>query len=685
MTAKSSHSDLPAAERAAELREVLERANRAYYLSDTPVMSDAEYDRLFRELAELEQMSPALRRSDSPTQRVGPSLDAQTKPADAQPLSPATHRVPMQSLANALTEDEFREFVARVRRGLSVEENETIAYTAEYKFDGLAVELVYEHGILTTASTRGDGTVGENVTANIRTFPSIPRQLRGITSPLLEVRGEVYMTEAALERLNAAREREGDAPFANPRNAAVGSLRQLDSTVTASRELAFVAYSLLTPDLPWWKTHSDELQQLAAMGLPTQDDTLTTSSTEELLAYFRSIGERRDSLPFDIDGVVIKVDSLELQDRLGSRSRTPRWAVALKFPPREEYTKLLDISVQVGRTGVLTPVAELQPVQVGGVTVRRATLHNQDEIDRKDIRIGDTVIVRRQGDVIPAVVSVVEAQRDGSERRFTMPSDCPACGEPVVRERGEDVAVRCVNPRCPAKLLNRLRHFVSRGAFDIDQLGEKVLDQLVVAGRVQTPADLFTLRADELSKFDRLGERSASQLEAAILSRMAISLPRFLYALGIRHVGEKLARVLARHFLSLSAIRNAEVSALEAVPDVGPAVARSVAEFFQDDEEIRWIDQALAHGVTVSEEQPAAPQLGGAFAGERVVLTGSLSSMSREDAAQLIEAAGGEVLSSVSKKTTLVVAGDKAGSKLEKAVALGIPILSEEDFRRRLG
>lgn len=687
-------SQQAAAGRAQELRTLLERANRAYYLSEQPILSDAEYDRLFLELTSLERQFPDLQHPDSPTQRVGPKLQPALSEAreSAEPLSPLRHRVAMQSLANALHEAEFLEFVERTRKALELSPDSPLQLTAEYKFDGLAVELVYEGGKLVAASTRGDGVVGENVTANVQMIRSVPSELRSPNGdrpvrppPLLEVRGEVYMTESAFNSLNSRRAAEDAPPFANPRNAAVGSLRQIDPTITASRNLEFVAYAALTPDAPPWTSHREELAYLSSLGLPTQSDTVHTTDPNVVIEYFRSVGARRESLPFDIDGIVVKVDSCDLQATLGSRARTPRWAVALKFPPREEHTVLRAITVQVGRTGVLTPVAELDPVRVGGVVVRRATLHNQDEIDRKDIRIGDTVVVRRQGDVIPAVVAVVPSKRDGTEQRFQMPEMCPACGEAVVRERGEDVALRCVNARCPAKLLNRLRHFVSRNGFDIDQLGEKLLEQLVASGRLKTPADIFTLTGDELATLERLGEKSAANLVAAIDSRKQVPLARCVYALGIRHVGEKLARVLARHCQTLEQLRASDAARLEAIPDVGPAVAQSVAEFFQDPDEQAWIDELLAHGVAVLPEAPPAEGTkAGAFAGERVVLTGSLSSLSREEAGARIEAAGGEVVGSVSKRTTLVVAGEKAGSKLDKAQSLGIPIVTEEEFLQRL-
>ncbi len=668
-----------AARRVAELTELIRAANAAYYQSDAPVMSDAEYDRLFRELELLEGEHPELAAPDSPTVRVGGEPVLAT-------FAPVKHREPMLSLANALDEEEFREFHARLLKALEDPATAPV-YAAEYKYDGLAVELVYERGALKVASTRGDGVTGENITENIKTVKSIPQHLSGSVPARLEVRGEVVMRAKEFQALNEQRIAAGEAPFANPRNAAAGSARQLDASVTASRPLDFFAYSLHSPEpLRFGKTQVDSLASMMGvlheLGFQICEELLVTDDIDRIFERYRSLAERRDSLPFEIDGLVVKADSLAIQAQLGMRARTPRWAVALKFAPREEYTKLLDISVQVGRTGVLTPVAELEPVRVGGVVVKRATLHNQEEIDRKDVRIGDTVVVRRQGDVIPAVVAVVTEKRDGTERKFTLPTECPECGSPVAKVKEGDTAVRCSNPSCPAQLLNRLRHFVARRAFDIDSLGEKLLEQLLDKELVRSPADLFSLTAENLLSLERMGEKSVGNILAAIEGSKKISLGRFLHALGIRHVGEQTAQALAAAAGSIERLRSMSQESLQEIPDVGGTVAASIYEFFRDPIEGAVLDRLLAAGVHPEKSEIQAT--GEAFRDQIVVLTGTLTELSRDEAAEKIRRQGGVVSGSVSAKTTLVVAGEKAGSKLKKAEELGIPVIDESEFMRRL-
>lgn len=686
-----------AALRAEELRAKILRANEEYYLEDNPSLSDAEYDRLFRELQQIEESFPDLKTPASPTQRVGarksgrgpgaaiyPSTER--GPHLEVPFTPLRHREPMLSLENALDEEEIREFDRRTVKLLDATPG-AIRYTAEYKLDGLAVELVYAKGTLLSAATRGDGVVGENVTPNARTIRSIPRRLGTAAGlpDLIEVRGEVILDHESFERLNAERSAAGEPRFANPRNAAAGSLRQLDPGVTARRPLTFFAYSIGGSDTLPVRSHTDELQLLSRLGFTVQEDVLVSSSLEEIIADYRRLEAERDRLPFEIDGVVVKVDDLAHHARLGARSRTPRWAVAFKFPPREEHTRLLDISVQVGRTGALTPVAELEPVRIGGVVVRRATLHNQDEIDRKDIRIGDTVIVRRQGDVIPAVVGVVHAKRTGEEKAYRIPDTCPVCGGAVRRENENDARLRCTNLRCPAKVVNRLKHFVSRGAFDIESLGEKLLDRLVEMGRLTNAADIFTLTQSELEEMERMGERSAANVIAAIDARREVPLSRFLFALGIRHVGERTAKSLAKHARTLKRLKEMTAEELEEIEDIGPKVAQAIAEFFADDGERELLRQLEANGVRPLEEEGPADAVEGPFSGQVAVITGTLPSLTREEAESLIEELGGTVSGSVSRKTTFVVAGDKAGSKLKKAAELGITVIDEAELLKRAG
>ncbi|MBL8374315.1 NAD-dependent DNA ligase LigA [Accumulibacter sp.] len=656
------------AKRARALRAEIEKHNHQYYVLDAPLVSDAEYDTLFRELQELEAEHPELVSSDSPTQRVG-----------APPLAEfasVVHSTPMLSLNNAFADEEVLVFDRRVREGLATEGE--VDYAAEPKFDGLAVSLSYEQGILLRGATRGDGTTGEDLTANLRTLHSIPLHLQGSGWPdRFEVRGEVLFWRSDFERLNTQQRERGEKEFVNARNAAAGSLRQLDSRITARRPLRFFAYGVGTVTgaaLP--ATHSGLLDKLAEWGFPVAPERRRVSGLTGLLAYFAEIGRRRKLLPYDIDGVVYKVDDLAAQERLGFVSRAPRFALAHKFPADEAITELLDISIQVGRTGALTPVARLAPVFVGGVTVTNATLHNEDEIRRKDVRIGDTVVVRRAGDVIPEVARVLPEKRPQAARQFIMPTSCPVCGSQVVRNPDEAVARCSGGLYCPAQRKQALLHFASRRALDIEGLGDKLVEQLVDSAVVRTPADLYRLGLLALANLERVAEKSASNLLAAIERSKQTTLARFIYALGIRNVGEATARDLARHFASLDRLLAADEAQLLQVTDVGPIVAQSIRQFCNEPHNLEVIEQLRAAGVVWSEGEGRAPA-GGAVVGKVFVLTGTLPSLTRDTAKQLIEAAGGKVSSAVSQRTDFVVAGAEAGSKLEKARLLAIRVVDE--------
>ncbi len=668
-----------AAARAAALRAEIARHDHAYYVLDAPTIPDAEYDRLFRELQAIERAYPALRSADSPTQRVGGKALAQ--------FATVRHRVPMLSISTETDTEASGAFAfdARVRRALGLDEDDAaVAYAAELKFDGLAISLRYEDGVLVQAATRGDGETGEDVTSNVRTVKAIPLRLLGEAPPVLEVRGEIYLRRDDFERLNARQAEAGEKIFVNPRNAAAGSIRQLDPGIAARRPLSFYAYGL--GEVAGWTlpaTHTEVLDALAAFGLPVCGHRAQVRGAEGLAAFHARIGALRDTLPFDIDGVVYKVDALALQQQLGFVTREPRWAVAHKYPAQEAVTLLRDIEVQVGRTGALTPVARLEPVFVGGVTVTNATLHNQDEIDRKDVRIGDWVIVRRAGDVIPEVVAPILERRGGELPRFVLLDrfpTCPVCGSHVVR--GEDEAVaRCTGGLfCPAQRKQALLHFAGRRAMDIEGLGDKLVDQLVDAAIVKTPVDLYRLGVLALANLERMGEKSAQNLLMAIEKSRGTTLARFIFALGIRNVGEATARDLARHFGKLDALIAADVDALQQVPDVGPIVAKCIAEFFAEPHNREVIEQLRAAGVHWAEGEPQG-SVAGALAGKTFVLTGTLPTLSRDEAKARIEARGGKVAGSVSKKTHYVVAGAEAGSKLEKAQALGLAILDEDGLR----
>lgn len=674
---------MDAAARAAMLRAEIARHDHSYYVLDAPTVPDAEYDRLFRELQALEAAHPELRTADSPTQRVGGRPLAQ--------FAPVRHRVPMLSIRTETDTEASgaHAFDARVRRELGLADGDApVEYAAELKFDGLAINLRYEDGVLVQAATRGDGETGEDVTQNIRTVRAIPLRLKGGAPVVLEVRGEVYMRRDDFEQLNARQLAAGDKTFVNPRNAAAGSIRQLDPAIAAKRPLSFFAYGLgETIGWPVPATHAEVLDALQEHGFPVCEQRAVLSGAPGLAEFHARIAALRDELPFDIDGVVYKVNSLALQQQLGFVTREPRWAVAHKYPAQEAVTLLRDIEVQVGRTGALTPVARLEPVFVGGVTVTNATLHNQDEIDRKDVRIGDWVIVRRAGDVIPEVVAPVPERRAGELPRFDLLARfprCPVCGSHVVRGADEAVA-RCTGGLfCPAQRKQALLHFAGRRAMDIDGLGEKLVDQLVDAAIVKTPVDIYRLGILALANLERMGEKSAQNLLAAIEKSRHTTLARFIFALGIRNVGEATARDLARHFGNLDALLAADEAALQQVPDVGPIVAKSIVEFLGEPHNREVIEQLRAAGVGWEEGEPT-DAVSGRLAGRTLVLTGTLPTLSRDEAKAMIEGQGGKVAGSVSKKTDYVVAGEEAGSKLAKAQELGITILDEPGLMALLG
>ena len=659
----------PAA-RAEELRTLLREASHRYYVLDAPTLSDAEYDRLFRELEELEAEHPDLITPDSPTRRVGA--------APSEKFAKVAHRRQMMSLANAMSEEEFLEFDARVRRLLG---DEPIRYVVEPKLDGLAVTLTWEKGRFVQGATRGDGLTGEDVTTNLRTIKMVPLQLKGSPPALFEARGEVFINKRDFVRMNEEREKAGEPTFVNPRNCAAGSLRQLDPRITAQRPLSMFFYEVgETPGLTF-STHWEKLEKLRELGLRTNPQNELCETLEAVKDKYRRMLAMRHELPYEIDGSVIKVDSEDQRRRLGAVSRTPRWAIAYKFPAEEEATTVEDIFVSVGRTGALTPVAALKPVYVGGVTVSRATLHNEDELRRKDVRVGDRVFLRRAGDVIPEIVRVIPESRPADSRPWQMPGQCPACGTPVEREEGGAIT-RCPNPTCPAKTVSRLRHFGSRLAMDIEGLGVETSTQLIESGLVKTPADLYGLEYDRLVTLERFADLSARNLLAAIEASKTRPLKRVIYALGIRMVGEATALALARRFTSLEMLMEASVEDLQSVRDVGPEVARQIHHFLALPAEREMIRRLLQAGVRPGPEPEVAAA--GPFAGKTVVLTGTLKGYSREEAKAEIERRGGRVSGSVSRKTDLVVFGEDAGSKLNKARELGVRVVDEEAFRGML-
>ncbi|MGR5077613.1 DNA ligase [Photobacterium swingsii] len=661
-----------------ELRQQLTYHGYRYYVEDNPEIPDAEYDRLMQQLLAIEAEHPEWVTDDSPSQRVGGT------PLDG--FSQIKHELPMLSLDNAFNDEELQAFEKRLLDRLPSEQQ--VTYCGEPKLDGLAVSLMYENGVLTQAATRGDGTTGENITANVRTIRSIPLRLRGDDWPArLEVRGEVFMPKAGFEALNERALKKGEKTFANPRNAAAGSLRQLDSKITASRPLSFYAYSVGVVDgLELAPSQYDRLLQLKGWGLPMCPEIRPLTSIQAVIAYYQEIGERRDSLPYEIDGVVFKVDTISLQERLGFVARAPRWAIAYKFPAQEEMTVLNNVEFQVGRTGAVTPVAKLEPVFVGGVTVSNATLHNADEVARLGVMVGDTVIIRRAGDVIPQIVSVVESRRPSDAKLITFPTDCPVCGSRVERVEGEAVS-RCSGGLfCQAQRKEALKHFVSRKALDVDGCGEKVIEQLVDREMVATPAELFKLSAGVVTVLDRMGPKSAQKLVDSLAASKVTTLPRFLYSLGIREVGEATAANLANHFESLDAIKIATKEQLIEVSDVGDIVAEHIYNFFREQHNTDVIEDLLQVGI----EWPAIEKLEEGverpLEGKTVVLTGSLSQLGRSEAKELLQSMGAKVTGSVSKKTDLLVAGEAAGSKLAKAQELGIEIWDEQalvDFTQR--
>lgn len=672
---EKNHVDHKVIEHIDALREKLNHHSYQYYVLDDPEIPDAEYDRLYRELQSLEQQYPHLVTHDSPTQRVGDQ--------PLQGFAQVIHEVPMLSLDNVFNEEELNDFNRRIQQRL--ESDEPIVFAAEPKLDGLAVSLLYENGVLVRAGTRGDGTTGEDITQNIRTIHSIPLRLLGEDVPdVLEVRGEVFMPKAGFEKLNQLARENDEKVFANPRNAAAGSLRQLDPRITAKRPLAMYCYSVgKVEGADMADTHSLMLDQLQHWGLPLCRERRTVKGVSGCLDYFAEMGEKRNSLPYEIDGIVYKVDSIRLQKELGFVSRAPRWAIAHKFPAQEEMTTVNAIEFQVGRTGALTPVARLEPVFVGGVTVSNATLHNMDEVNRKDVRVGDQVIIRRAGDVIPEVVRVVPGSRQSNAQKVQLPAHCPVCGSDVEQEEGEAVA-RCSGGLfCGAQRKESIKHFASRKAMDIDGLGDKLVEQLVDAGYIEHVNDLFTLDVERLSRLERMGEKSATNLIQALDKSRHTTLARFIYALGIREVGEATARTLAQHFASLEALMQADEESLQSVEDVGPVVAAHIVRFFRQAHNLDVIDKLIAAGVHWDAIEKADVQQQ-TLEGKTFVLTGTLTRMTRDEAKQALQARGAKVTGSVSKKTSYVVVGDSPGSKAAKAEQLGVEILDEEALQALL-
>ena len=652
------------------LRDQLNDHNYRYYVLDDPLISDSEYDQLFRELQKLEADNPNLITEDSPTHRVG-----------AEPLSSFaswTHRMPMLSLANAMNEDELAAFDTRVKKGLDTEKD--LEYMAEPKLDGLAVELVYENGFFVNGSTRGDGITGEDITQNLKTILAIPLSLRKNgqkTPPLLEVRGEVFITKDGFKKLNRNQEKEELPPFANPRNAAAGSLRQLDSKITATRHLSIYCYEAGRIDGISFDTHEDFLSTLKEWGFPVNPEIQKVNNAETMVAFHRNLEAKRDSLPYEIDGTVFKVNAINQRNALGIRSRSPRWAIAGKFKAQQATTLVQNIIPSVGRTGAVTPVARLEPVNVGGVVVTNATLHNQDEINRKDVRVGDTVLIQRAGDVIPEVVKVILAKRPPETKTYQLPTACPSCGQEVFRPEGEVVA-RCQNLSCPAQVKGRIEHFVSKGALDIDGFGEKLVDQLVDKKLILTVDDIFKLNFDDLVNLDRMAEKSALNILSAIQNSKQTTFARFVYALGIRNVGAHLSKVLEKAFVGdIEKFMNVAAEELEAIDEVGPIVAETITKFLSNCTNTDVIESCLSLGIRLKIIEGPKSQV---LQGKTFVFTGALTQFSRNEAKEMAEAHGGKASGSVSKNTDFVVAGPGAGSKLKKATELDIPVLSEAEF-----
>ncbi|WP_040285975.1 NAD-dependent DNA ligase LigA [Sporosarcina koreensis] len=659
--------------RVEELNRLLTEYGRAYYVLDRPAVTDAEYDKLMQELLAIEEQHPDLIYPDSPTQRVGgPVLEGFTK---------VRHEYPMLSLSNVFNEEDIREFDRRVRAGVG----DSVTYICELKIDGLAVSLKYEDGRFTQGSTRGDGTVGEDITENLRTIRSIPLKLN--ESVTIEVRGEAYMPKKSFVKLNEARDEAGDEPFANPRNAAAGSLRQLDPKIAASRNLAVFLYGVGGDGEAYGQAaHSAALDYLDDLGLVTNHERKKCKTIEEVLDYVSSWGGKRAALDYEIDGIVIKVDKFEDQEQLGYTAKSPRWATAYKFPAEEVVTRLLDIELSVGRTGTVTPTAILEPVRVAGTTVGRASLHNEDLIREKDIRIGDDVKIRKAGDIIPEVIGPLADRRTGDEIEFHMPSDCPVCGSELIRIEGE-VALRCVNPQCPAQLKEALIHFVSRNAMNIEGIGERVVDQLYTAGLVKDFSDLYGLTEEQLMTLDRMGEKSASNLVHAIAASKENSFEKLLFGFGIRHVGAKAAQILAREFGSLDNLMAASAEELLAIHEIGDKVTDAIETFFANEDVLEVIGKLKSYGVNMMYSGRTAQEIPeeGPFVGKKIVLTGKLEILTRNEAKEKIEALGGDVSGSVSKKTDIVIAGEDAGSKLAKAEELGIDVWNEAKLIEVLG
>lgn len=669
-----SKPDKKTLQRVKQLREQINYHNYRYYVLDSPEISDAEYDRLFDELVQLEKKYPELVTPDSPTQRVGA--------APLEEFKTVRHSLPMLSLNKATSEAEFLDFHRRVR-DLSGVGEKTIRYTVEPKFDGLAVELVYRRGSFAVGSTRGDGVTGEDVTQNLKTIKTIPLKLLGKNLPgLIEVRGEVIMTKDDFERLNKQREKSGEPLFANPRNAAAGSVRQLDSKITSSRPLNMFAYGIGRVEGKKLSNHWDSIQYLKELGLKISQYVELCDSVDEVRSYYDKLEEKRNDLPYEIDGMVIKVNDYDLQRDIGELSRSPRWAVAWKFPPQQETTRVKNIIVSVGRTGALTPVAMLEPVRVGGVEVSRATLHNEDEVKKKGVRIGDTVVIQRAGDVIPEVVKVVESKRTGKEKRFVMPDKCPVCGSKAERPPGEAIH-RCTGIACPAQIKENLAHFAWKGAMDIDGVGYKLLEQMVDKKIIRDQADLYFLKKQDVMKMDRMGDKLAENILNAIDKSRNPSLNNLIYALGIRNVGYHLAGVLAKNFKSVDNLAKQSIDDLTQVHEIGPIVAESIYNFFHNRKNLKILEKLKKGGVKFPEEKAIAKET--PLSGKTFVLTGGLESFSRDQATKMIEEMGGRVTSSVSKKTDYVVVGKDPGSKYDKALELKVKTVDEKEFRKLVG
>ncbi len=665
--------DLQAAEkRVKELHNLLNKYNYEYHVLDNPSVPDAEYDALLKELVDLEQTFPELKTSDSPSQRVGGEI--------LDMFSKVQHETPMLSLGNAFNEADLRDFDRKVRQAIG----DNFSYVCELKIDGLAVSLRYVDGLFELGATRGDGTTGEDITANLKTIRSIPLRLNQPVS--IEVRGEAFMPKKSFEALNKAKDENGEEPFANPRNAAAGSLRQLDPRIAASRNLDIFLYAIGDPGETGVRSHSQGLDLLDELGFKTNKERQRCATIEDVLQYVEGWQDKRPNLPYEIDGIVIKVDSLEQQDELGTTAKSPRWAIAYKFPAEEVVTKLLDIELSIGRTGVLTPTALLAPVKVAGTTVKRASLHNEDLIREKDIKIGDSVVVKKAGDIIPEVVNVLVERRTGEEQDFIMPTECPECGSELVRIEGE-VALRCINPKCPAQIREGLIHFVSRNAMNIDGLGERVVSQLFSEKLIEDVADLYKLTYEQLINLERMGEKSVTNLLNAIAASKSNSLERLLFGLGIRHVGAKAAKTIAMEFSNMDALANASVEDLKAINEIGDKMADSIVAFFEQEEAAELIEELKASGVNMeyTGARPVALEdSDSVFAGKTIVLTGKLEQLSRNEAKEKIELLGGKITGSVSKKTDLVIAGEDAGSKLTKAEQLGIEVWDEDKLLEEL-